>query len=106
MKKNLVGAALTILLMFSSAAVVMRLGFLPVSADGSHSRPEARIMPAVLHASVARRAGNEKNPLVGNEENLKAGMLTYRTNSAICHSTAKAGPSDFGQAFYPPAPQL
>ena len=84
----------------------MRLGLMPASADGPHSNLEARIMPGVLHASIARHASGEMNPVPLNEDNLKAGIDTYKAMCARCHSTPGGNPSVYGQSFYPPAPQL
>src|ERR1051325_4531296 len=95
-----------LLLFVFSAAVVMWLGLLPVSADGNHSRLEARVMPAVLRVAVARRASYQSNPIASTEDNLKAGTRAYKTMCATCHGTAASGPSEYGQAFYPPAPRL
>ncbi len=86
MKKILLGAVLTLALLLLSALAVARLGLMPVSADGSHSRVEARIMPAVLHASVVRHASGETNPVALNEDHLKAGVDTYKAMCARCHS--------------------
>jgi mono/diheme cytochrome c family protein len=106
LKKILLGAVLTLALLLSSALVVARLGLMPVSADGAHSRLEARIMPAVLHASIVRHASGETNPVSLNEDNLKAGVDTYKAMCARCHSTPEGKESIYGQSFYPPAPQL
>ncbi len=106
MKKILLGAGLMLLVLVLSAAAVMRLGLLPVSADGNHSRLEAKVMPSVLRAAVARQALNEQNPISATDDNLKAGLRTYKTMCATCHGTAASGPTDFGRSFYPPAPQL
>ena len=106
MKRVLLGAALTLLLLFLFGAALTGFGLLPVSADGNHSRLEARVMPSVLHAAVTRQAGNEKNPVSATGENLKAGLRTYKTMCATCHGTATSGPTDYGRSFYPPAPQL
>lgn len=89
-----------------SALVVAKLGLMPVSADGGHSRLEARLMPTVLHASVVRHASGETNPVALNEYHLKAGVDTYKAMCARCHSTPGGGSSVYGQSFYPPAPQL
>jgi mono/diheme cytochrome c family protein len=51
-------------------------------------RPERRTQPPV------------------NEDNLKAGIDTYRTMCARCHSTPEGQTSIYGQSFYPPAPKL
>ena len=105
-RKLLLGAGLMFVLLLVSAVAAMRLGLLPVSADGSHSNLEGRVMPLVLHASVARRASEKKNHIPATEDNLKAGTLAYKTMCATCHGTGKTGPAEFGQSFYPPAPQL
>jgi len=106
MRKILLGTVLTLAFLLLSALVVTRLGLMPVSADGDHSRLEARIMPAVLHASIVRHASGETNPVALNEDNLKAGVDTYKAMCARCHSTPEGKASIYGQSFYPPAPQL
>jgi mono/diheme cytochrome c family protein len=106
MRKILLGVVLTLALLMLSALVITRLGLMPVSADGTHSRLEARIMPAVLHASIVRHASAEQNPVPLNEDNLKAGVDNYKAMCARCHSTPANGPSVYGQSFYPPAPRL
>ena len=106
MKKILLGAVLTLALLLLSGLAVARLGLMPVSADGSHSRLEARIMPTVLHASVVRYASGEMNPVPLNEDHLKAGVDTYKAMCARCHSKPDGEASVYGQSFYPPAPKL
>ena len=106
MKKVLLGAVLILAILLLAALVITRLGLMPVSADGPHSKLEARIMPAVLHASILRHASGETNRVPLNEDNLKAGIDTYKAMCARCHSTPVGNPSVYGQSFYPPAPQL
>jgi len=89
-----------------AALAITRLGLMPVSADGPHSNLEARIMPAVLHASISRYAPRETNPVLLNEDNLKTGVDTYKAMCTRCHSTPEGKASTYGQSFYPPAPQL
>jgi len=105
-RKVVLGVVLTLTLLLLSGLVVTRLGLMPVSADGTHSRLEARIMPAVLHASIVHHASGETNPASLNEDNLKAAVDTYKTMCARCHSTPEGEQSVYGQSFYPPAPQL
>ena len=95
-----------LVILLLSALAVMRLGLMPVNADGAHSSLEARIMPLVLRASIARHASGDTNPISVNEDNLKAGVDTYKAMCARCHSTPANGPSVYGQSFYPPAPRL
>lgn len=106
MRKALLGAILMLVILLLSALAVMRLGLMPVNADGTHSSLEARIMPSVLHAAIVRHASADMNPLEVNEENLRAGVSTYKAMCARCHSTPGDNPSAYGQSFYPPAPQL
>lgn len=106
MRKILSGAVLMLVILLLSALAVMRLGLMPVNADGTHSSLEARVMPLVLHASIVRHASADTNPLAVNEENLKAGVSTYKEMCARCHSTPAGNPSVYGQSFYPPAPQF
>ncbi len=106
MKKVLLGAVLIIAILLMAALAITWLGLLPASADGPHSSLEARIMPAVLHASIVRHASGETNPVPLNEDNLKSGIDTYKAMCARCHSVPGGNPSLYGQSFYPPAPQL
>ena len=106
MRKVLLGAVLMLVILLLSALTVMRLGLMPVNADGTHSSLEARIMPLALHASIVRHSPADKNPLALNEENLKAGVSTYKAMCARCHSTLGNNPGVYGQSFYPQTPQL
>ena len=106
MRKVLLGSVLTLTLLLLSILVVTRLGLMPVSADGAHSRLETRIMPMALHASIVRHASEETNPMPLSEDNLKTGVATYKAMCARCHSTPEGNASVYGQSFYPPAPQL
>jgi mono/diheme cytochrome c family protein len=104
MKKLLLGALLMLLATLLVAVVILRFGLVPVSADGTHSRLEARIMPVVLHAAVSRQAPTAKTLTPVSDEARQSGMHTYKAVCATCHGTFNGKPSEYGQAFYPPAP--
>ena len=104
MKKVLLGAFLVILATLVSALVILRLGLVPVSADGSHSRLESKIMPVVLHAAVSRQARSAPTLPVMGEEARQSGMHAYKSLCATCHGSLNGKPNEYGQAFYPPAP--
>ena len=104
MKKILLGAFLVILATLVAGLVILRLGLVPVSADGSHSRLESRIMPVVLHAAVARQARPTTTPPAMGEEARQSGVHTYKSSCATCHGSLNGKASEYGQAFYPPAP--
>jgi len=97
MKKVLLGAVLILAILLLALLAITRLGLMPVSADGPHSNLEARIMPAVLHASIVRHASGETNSVPLNEDNLKAGIDTYQAMCARCHSTPEGKASIYGQ---------
>jgi len=106
MKKILLGACLTVTSTVLVALVILRMGLVPVSADGTHSRLEARIMPVVLHAAVSRQALSTKTRPAMSEEARQSGLHAYKALCATCHGTFNGQPSEYGQAFYPPAPTL
>ncbi len=90
LRKVLLGAVLMLAILLLAAFAIMELGLMPVCADGPHSNLEARIMPAVLHASISRHAPRETNPVRLNEDNLKAAVDTYKAVCARCHSSGEA----------------
>lgn len=106
MKKSFTGSAITLAALLLTEFFVIKLGHLGVNADLPPPSWEARLLPMALHASVARHAGQEKNPVSPTEENLKAGISTYKQMCARCHSLPGEAPSIYGASFYPPAPQL
>jgi mono/diheme cytochrome c family protein len=106
MKKILISMAVTIAVLLIATLLVMRLGLVAVNADQPPPSLEARLMPLALHASVTRHAPPQVNPTQPTEENLKAGIDTYRQMCARCHSLPDGEPSIYGSAFYPPAPLL
>lgn len=106
MKKIFLGASMILMLLLVLTIAAMAIGLFPVNADGPHFGLEARIMPWALHASVARHASGEKNPVPLSEDRLKAAAGTYEATCASCHGTPGHRPSRYGQSFYPPAPPL
>jgi mono/diheme cytochrome c family protein len=90
-------------LVFASAAW---LGVLPVQADAVPSRLEAVALGAALRAAVGRHAPGGPNPVPASEQNLFEGAKLYRQMCSSCHSLSAGSPNDYGQSFYPPAPNL
>lgn len=95
----LVGAALIALL-------VMKLGPVPVNADQQPPGWESRLLGMAMHASVARHAATQPNPIPPTKENLIAGAEIYGQMCARCHGKPNTGSSIYGTSFYPPAPQF
>jgi thiosulfate dehydrogenase len=94
----LIGIALVPLGFFS----VLRAGFLPVAAT-SQPPPfwEKSLARQAMRASVQRVAPPQPNPAAASEENLLAGMKTFKNDCAGCHGDADQ-PSRWGTtSFYP-----
>jgi len=111
MKKNLLAGVLVSILAVSLIAVitalsVMKLGLLAINADQSPPAWEVRLLGMAVHASVARHAQQQSNPVSATDENLIAAAEIYSQMCAQCHGQPHAGPSIFGASFYPPVPQL
>lgn len=106
MRRILLGAALTIVTAMIIGLVVFRLGLIAVSADGTHSKLEGRVMPVILHAAVAREAAGERSSTSITDESRQTAKRNYLAMCSTCHGSLNGKPSDYGQSFYPPAPGL
>jgi mono/diheme cytochrome c family protein len=84
----------------------VQLGLVRMNADAPPPTWEARVARVAVHASIARYATEQSNPLPATDENLVAGARIYQEACAKCHGKPDAGPSVFGSSFYPPAPGL
>lgn len=83
-----------------------RLGLFPIETAGGPSRMERALSRSAIDGALARRAPRSVSPLPRTDSVLFSGLRIYRNNCAGCHGDARTGPSDFGRAFYPPAPQF
>lgn len=86
--------------------IYLRFGFAGVCANVPLSRLDWEIASTALHASVARHAPAEKNPIQPTDANLLDGARLYRDKCADCHGRPDNPESDYGDSFYPPAPQF
>jgi len=106
MKRLVVAISALILIGFIIGLAVFKFGIVPVNADVPPSALESRFIPAVLHASVAHRAGEFQNSAPATDDNVIAGREIYKEMCARCHGLPGKGPSVLGASFYPPAPQF
>jgi mono/diheme cytochrome c family protein len=84
---------------------VLRAGFWPIAATSQPSSWESRLAMRALQASVERVAPAQPNAITASEENLLAGMKTFKNGCAGCHGDAR--PSQWGTtSFYPRVPQF
>ena len=106
MKRFAAGFATGTVVLALGIVAYLRLGFTDVRADVPAAPWVARWMDASTHASVHRQAATVVRPNAPSEETLIAGGTLYRNDCVGCHGATGKPRSEFGAAFYPPAPQL
>jgi mono/diheme cytochrome c family protein len=97
-----VGVAVVLLVIYG----YVRLGFVDPRADAEVGAFEHKVAMPALDAAVDRRAPDVKNPVQPTDDNLIAGMKIYQTACAGCHGDIAHPHAEFGDSFYPRAPQF
>jgi mono/diheme cytochrome c family protein len=105
--KNFFGGIVFVMIVLALGGwLYLRFGFVDVCANVQPSRFGSEIESTALHASVARHAPKEKNPIQPTDGNLFDGARLYRDKCADCHGRPDNPESEYGESFYPPAPQF
>jgi mono/diheme cytochrome c family protein len=106
MRKFLCGVLIGIALVPVGFSLVLEAGFLPIAATSQPPFWENGLARRAMRASVKRVAPPQPNPTAASEENLLAGMKTFKNDCAGCHGDADQ-PSRWGMtSFYPRVPQF
>ena len=79
---------------------------IPANADARPGKMEAWAARSSLHATLAREAPKQENPLQPTDQNLMNGLKLYGANCAVCHGVADGVPSTIAYGLYQHAPQL
>jgi mono/diheme cytochrome c family protein len=106
MTRILIGFVLGVAAIVLGMYAYVRLGFVDPRADIEVGALEHKVAMPALDAAVDRRAPDVKNPIQPTDENLMAGMKIYQTACAGCHGDVAHPHSNFGDSFYPRAPQF
>jgi mono/diheme cytochrome c family protein len=106
MKSFFYGIIFTLVVLFLSATVVSKMGYLNFSADSPLPQFEKHIAMEAMDASTERHAPDTKNPVAATEQNLVEGAKLYMNHCAGCHGIPSNADSQFGRSFYPPVPQF
>jgi thiosulfate dehydrogenase len=106
MKNVALGAALALVVLAFGGWLYLQLGLADLRANSKPSRLESVLSTAALNASAARHAPVLANPIQPTEANLLDGSRLYRDKCADCHGRPDNPVSDYGESFYPPAPQF
>lgn len=106
MTRFLIGFALGVAAILLGMYAYIRLGFVDPRADIEVGALERNVAMPALDAAVDRRAPDLKNPIQPTDDNLISGMKIYQTACAGCHGDIVHPHAEFGDAFYPRAPQF
>ena len=106
MRNFVLGAVVTVVGMAVVVAGYAGLGIMPTNAGATPPMWEARIAAAARDASVSKHAPRVSDPLAPTDANIIEGIKIYSMNCTGCHGALDKKQVEFGQSFYPPAPQL
>jgi thiosulfate dehydrogenase len=82
------------------------LGLLPTRANEEPPKWEEHFAMSALDNAVERHAAKVTNPVPATDSNLIDGLKIYIQNCASCHGGIDRKPVEFGQSFYPSAPNF
>jgi thiosulfate dehydrogenase len=106
MRRFLCGVVVGLVLVPLGFFALLWGGFWPVAATSQPPSWESDLALRALRASVGRVAPQQANPETASEENLLAGVKTFKNGCAGCHGDADR-PSQWGAtSFYPRVPQF
>jgi len=100
------GVVVTLIVLVLGGWLYLKLGYADLRASAGPSWFESEFAGTAVAASAARHAPEQKNPIQPTEANLLDGARLYRDKCADCHGRPDNPVSDYGKAFYPPAPQF
>jgi len=80
-------------------------GMAPVATASSPMPLEKFLANTALHAAIARSAPKQ-SPVPATEENLLAGVMTYRDYCAVCHGLPGTERTAIARGEFPKPPQL
>jgi mono/diheme cytochrome c family protein len=106
MRNFFLGVIVVILIIVVGGLIYSRAGYMSFVADQTPGAVEKWVASNALDASMEKQAEHVKSPIPATDANLIDGMKFYTMNCALCHGTVNKKPSDLGQSFYPPAPQI
>lgn len=106
MRKFVLGAVATLVVLAGSVLLYLWLGLFPVGADNPPGRIEHALAKMAADAYVARNQPDQKNPAQPTPANLIEGAQEYEAHCAVCHGGAAKKVSPLKTNFSPPVPQI
>jgi thiosulfate dehydrogenase len=86
--------------------LAVTFGLIPANADAKPSALERWAARRSLHATVAREAPKQPDPVPADDANLTAGVKLYSDNCMVCHGASDGLASNVAAGLYQHAPQL
>jgi plastocyanin/mono/diheme cytochrome c family protein len=85
--------------------LVMVSGVVDVSATRTHPALD-RVLAWASTRSIARHAGEGRNPLAGDPAAVRRGLEHYRDDCLVCHGAPGAHPAELAAGLHPAPPDL
>src|SRR5256885_1250072 len=105
MGKFIAGMLLGLLLVVVCGYMYFSLGFAPAATTAAPIPMEKRLAKMALNARIKKEMPNGA-AIPANEENLLAGVETYKHDCAVCHGLPEQKQSDIAYGMFPKPPQL
>lgn len=99
------GMLTTVLIIFVGGYLFVTGGGVPMETTATPLPLEQTVAGMAIRASIAN-AGDRKDPLSLNDDNLLAGARVYKENCAGCHGTPGGQQTAISKGMFPPPPQL
>ena len=105
MRNFALGIVVTLVVLAFASWLFLKLGYADLRSDAGPSWLESELAVSALHASAARHALGQQNPVPSTEANLLDGRALPRQ---VCRLSRRPDNpvSDYGRAFYPRVPQF
>jgi mono/diheme cytochrome c family protein len=99
------GVFITVLAVVVGGYLFIRGGGVSMATTAPPLPLEKTVAHMALQASIGN-AGDQKDPLPFDDNNMRAGTDLYKTHCAVCHGTAGQPPTAISKGMFPAPPQL
>ncbi len=108
LKGVFLGFVLTLAVSALVAFGLVESGRIPANADAEPGAFETWVATKSLHATLAREAPKQPNPVELTDQNLLEGVRLFANNCAVCHGSGNptSAPSPIAAGLYQKPPQL
>jgi thiosulfate dehydrogenase len=105
LRNFVLGVVVTLLILVLGGYLFVKAGGISMDTTAKPLPLEKTVAHMALRASVGN-AGDQKNPLPAEDNNMLAGVHTYKEYCAVCHGQPGQQPTAIGKGMFPPPPQL